>query len=434
MKAVATQRVLLAGISEERLDLFLYLNPGAGYEIVGILTSAENGEPARTAEILGVDVYRDEDPESLPAADLLIHGDPVDVYELLGNALGLTSEQIWHENKAWNVLTEGPSEEHTEEVDEHDSVELVIDRPSAPADVDVRDSEVEVTDGPRRDSAPMYAVTPEAYGMLHEFARASATLQGLYEWVLRKTVEMTDAPAGGIAPAEAVRSFVWNDRRVTPEGELPGFLRGETDAPNVISIPLGEAGSPGAGELVLVGSENLSGGRRSVDELLDSISPALRTAAELDDLRRQNAWDGVIRRLASAMQEARDPADALTSTCVALAETLKAEECVLLFLDPAEEMLRGYSSREVRLAWPAGAGILGHVQKLGKPVRLLDDAGTWHVHVPFAQNERKGVMGLFRTAATPGTVDSIVHQAQALASALAPHFPAAAWKEGASTA
>jgi len=125
---VDTQRVILAGIGEERLDLFLLLNAGTGFRVVGVIDEDGDGDSARIAEILGVKVYDSVTPSTLPRADVLIYGH--ERYRALGSTLSLDPAKVWHENHAWTVLA---SEERPDGEGEASSGASVPDREEEPA-------------------------------------------------------------------------------------------------------------------------------------------------------------------------------------------------------------------------------------------------------------------------------------------------------------
>jgi hypothetical protein len=126
---VETQRVILAGIGEERLDLFLLLNAGAGYRVVGVLDEDGDGESARIAEILGVKVYGSAAAHALPKADVLIYGH--ERYRPLGAELSIEPSRVWHENHAWSVLAE--SEARSSDVEDDADIEDDEDDAEAPS-------------------------------------------------------------------------------------------------------------------------------------------------------------------------------------------------------------------------------------------------------------------------------------------------------------
>jgi hypothetical protein len=178
---------------------------------------------------------------------------------------------------------------------------------------------------------------------------------------------------------------------------------------------------------VLIGARKDDGA--SVSRFVTATAPQLRVVAELEDLRRQHAWDGVVQRLVSSLERATSPDTALSETAASLAETLGARECVLLFLSSDGTEFRGYSSRGERVSYPATSGLMSAATDHNRLLRLHDDDGAWHYHVPFGREGARGMMALFGVSAAPGAVESVGHQAYALAGALAPHLPEEIWKE-----
>lgn len=466
-----SRRVILAGISEERLDLFLLLNEGAGYEVTGVIDVRGAGESSRIAEILGVPVLTSEYEEPLPDADLLIYGD--DRFLAMGERLHLGAESVWHENDAWRFLTEGDATPHGENGDAEAGDEAVAraasdwqrteepegakeppiephDAWQAPATGESSRANAYVgseDDAPgAREAHRTPNVTPLGgaptgapvgprqpapdgpFALLHAFAEASHDVETLYRWILQRAMEMSGAAAGGIRPHEAVRPYVWVDRRRSGVGELPAFLRRDIEDPDTLSLALGDAATAGGGSIHLVGRTEASV-TGQIDEFLAAVEPALRTVAELDDHRRERAWEGIVQRLVEELhdQTTESVGDAIAETCRSLAETLGARECVLLFRSHDGEVVRGYSSNGQRIVAPARSGLFGG-DGGDRPRRLVDEQGLWHYHVPFARDARRGALALFGVAASPGSVEAIGHQAVSLAHALAQRIPEGAWQ------
>lgn len=411
-----TQRVLLAGIGDARLDLFLLLNEGAGYEVVGVVAPEGNRESSRIAEILGVRVFDHEHMDTLPETDLLIYGAPE--YRALGSRLRLSPEDVWHEDHAWDTLiADGQAGDAPVSTP---PPQPEPERAEAPAPAKPAPREPIPMPLPARTNAPV----PEGeWGMVGALARAGRDLHSLYEWILSVGLEHTGAAAGGIAPDEPVRPYVFRDRRQLADGELPAFLRAEVGE-GVTRVRVGDKNAPGSATLALVAASDAEG----LDGFVDAVAPALRTAAELDDLRRERAWDGVTRRLVTDLSDAASPAEALTAACRSLAELLAADECVLLFRSEDGEVLRGFSSFGHRIVVPAESGWLAGGQDLKRARRLVDSESRWHFHVPFGEGARTGVLALYGVTGSAGSLESVSHQATSLARALADRFPDSAWR------
>jgi hypothetical protein len=415
MKALDTRRVLLAGLA-------------------GVVEASGSVESARIAEILGVRVYREGDAEAMPEADLLIYGEPAGQYRALGARLGMRPDQMWDENEAWEILTRDAADEASAPTEKETPADADADPEVAHQPDRTAEADAQAPPWPRElrpvtrpvDVANEAPVPDSAYAALNAFARACGSLEELYGWILGHAIAETQAAAGGVAPVEPVRPLVWRDRRETPKGEMPAFLRPDASGKEVLTVPLGKPGSPGAGRLVLMGPSGEASS--DVSRFADAVTPALRVVAELEDLRRQKAWDGVVRKLVTSLEQASSPETALSETCVALAETLGARECALLFLTPAGDALKGHSSEAAQVAYPAGSGVFAKVLSTGQPLRLSDHEGVWHYHVPFGSDPQRGVLALFGVSAAPGSVESVGHQACALADALASHFPQGAWQ------
>jgi len=77
---------------------------------------------------------------------------------------------------------------------------------------------------------------------------------------------------------------------------------------------------------------------------------------------------------------------------------------------------------------PARSGLVGGRADVATPGRLVDENGEWHFLVPFARDARRGVLALHGVSATPGTSESVAHQAVTLTRALAAKFPETAWR------
>lgn len=523
-----TQRVILAGIGEERLDLFLLLNAGTGFRVVGVIDEDGDGESARIAEILGVQVYESVAPDRLPRADVLIYG--VERYRALGASLDLDPSKVWHENHAWTVLAseerpaaeDGAAGEDATEDTHAGSGSWAATAPSRRPTADARGGDPslgastlrdpgdrvrqEASAGPDREDADTITidehvtvghdgvttedditVSPEAARgsrpsredeiptgeYVTELDTASADDPGrgptsapstarpgpipadrsgpasadptgprpprtgggydllrtvlgrlqepgdLHRWVLEQALGLTGAVAGSVVPTDPAQPAVWRDRRAGSDPRMPTFLRpGGTDAART-EVALGQNGDRGAAHLVLIRAQRTP----EFEELLDALAPAFAFVAERDDLRRRARTDALARELSGSLADDAEVRDALADAAHRMAELLGAAECVVLLLTD-HARLTGVTSTGEAMSVPADSPVFGGGEG---PTRLLDEAGRWHLHVPFGSDDRRGVLAVHGVDPRAGAVEAITHEASGLARLLADRIPASAW-------
>jgi hypothetical protein len=422
------RKVILAGIDDEKMDLFLLLNEGAGYKVVGIVDTAGQGETTQIAEILGVRAYTEEDLDRLPEADIVIYGD--DRFRTIGERLGLPSRQVWHQTEAWNYLTDGESRDASETV--HGGGSATAAAPAAPVLVPptptpgpsafsgghaiTNELATPETSEPQRTTNKPVHTEPGNVETLGAFAQSLGDLEQLYAWILRRALTDSGAVAGGILPAEPVRPAVWRDRRSLEPGRRPAFLD-RVNASGTARVALGLPNQAGSSELVLVGG---SASGSDLEPLAKAVGPALQIVAELEDLRRTFAQESLVRDLITRFRSNARGQEALEDLCRAIALKLGARECVLLFRETSGA-LRGVTSQGGAVSIPAGSALLG--VSPGEGVHAVSDAtGAWHYAAELGA-DRRGFLGLYGVPVSPGRGESLSHEVLALARALAEHLP-----------
>ncbi len=386
------KRVVLAGIADDKMDLFLLLNEGAGYEVAGIVDRPGGRETTRIAEILGVRVY--ESGDELPTCDVLIYGD--ESFRTLAAKLRLSPEQVWHEDDAWNRLTadHGVPEEDSDAhgSDETTRMEPIGETPSsgaasAPSPVapaagptasgangrelsrSAPGQAPSVADAPppaRSQGARVGAATAIAAHErlddveLDALARLTPYLDDLgkfYAWTLERASATTGAAFGAIVPDDAMAPMVWSDRRAESGGP-PAFVTDEAASDRVTRIRLGDAGAPGGAELRLVDVPE----RESADALVAAVTPALRSVAELDGLRRGARLDALVGAISGRLETGDGLTSSIGAVCDAMADFLGAAECICLWGGARDDVLTGVGSgggtfRVPRTStWMAGDG------------------------------------------------------------------------------
>ena len=481
------QRVILAGIGEERLDLFLLLNANVGYRVVGVVDSAIDGESARIAEIMGVKVYQDRDAEKLPRSDVLIYGD--DRYRDLGGRLGIKSSCVWHENHAWDVLAEADATDEAEAeaapvpagaaAAEASGAEHAP-RGGAPGDTATSDSitidehvsigadgvtrEDDITISPPPQTSEPAAREPEPASEPEPAPASNGTGDAD-----RPAADTGDEPTGPAATSEtaagttsvetlaafmgsltSVRAFyAWLlDRAIALTGAVAGGVHpGEATRPTVWrdrrTAPGGAPPSfltgDAAGAPVMTrtfGGETGAGNGKLVllraaasdelDRLLDTITPALALVAEREDLRgmaRLGELDGALHGLPG---DREDPIGSLAPVARSVADELRAREAMFLFAHG--EQWRGVSSSGHAVQVPMGSGLVGDADA-GAPRQLVESSGARHYVVPLGHDpSRRGVLALFGVEADAGEADAVAERAGRLAAHLADRMPAGVWE------
>jgi len=410
---VDAQRVILAGIDDEKMDLFLLLNEGAGYRVVGIVDAGGQGETSQIAEILGVRAYSGTDIDHLPPADIVIYGD--DRFRSLGERLGLSARQVWHQSQAWDYLTNGEQDRSREHREEREPETPAPSHSSAPVHTTPL-PEAFVPEPPKEAPANEPA-REEDLVTLGAFARSLGDLEHLYEWVLERAMGRTGAVAGGILPAEPLRPAVWRDRRALPSGRRPAFLD-RHDAQGATEFTLGLPNQAGTSRLVLVGG---SPSDAELAPLARAVGPAFQWVAELEDLRRTFAHEALVRDLTVRVSASENGRVSLEELCRALASAMRARECVLLFRDRDGERLSGASSRGGAVSMPAGSALAGISAE--ETVHSGQDAGGLWFYVTALGADGRGFLGLYGVPASAGRGESFAHEVRSLARVLSERLP-----------